>query len=78
MQLAAAVQADPRVVDRSATAEVAEWTVDPRYLRVAAGWTWIGEAGQPGNLVVVLDSDGVTVVRESYRPTDATKEGSAL
>jgi hypothetical protein len=78
MQLATAIQADPRTLERSAKAQVVEWTHDPRRLRMAASWDWITETGKKGNLVVTLDSEGVKVVREAYRPTDQAQGGTAL
>ena len=67
MELKAAIQADPRVTDRSAQAEIIQWTQDPRLLKVAAGWVWItGEIA--ANLVIQSGEDGTRVVR-SYLPT---------
>ena len=70
-QLQTAIQADPRVVDRSATAKITNWTNLPRYLRIAAGWTWItGE--KAANLVLVSDDDGTRII-SSYNPTSAAE-----
>ena len=67
MELRLAIQADPRVVNRSAQAKVEEWSEEPRLLRVRAGWIWItGEV--VSNLVIEADGDGTKVI-QSFNPT---------
>ncbi len=71
MELRAAIQADPRVTDRSAQVEIVDWIQEPRLLKVSAGWIWItGEIA--ANLVIQSGEDGTRVV-ESFLPTPETE-----